>query len=366
MRTLLCGILFVGLFTSDVLSAARVKDITTVRGIRSNHLFGYGLVIGLSGTGDNLRNAPFTSRSVKAMLDRMGINIEVGRANTRNIAAVVVTAQLPPFAGVGNRIDVTVSSMGDAKSLQGGTLVLTPLMGANKEVYAVAQGRVSVLGLSAEGQAQSIKQGTPTTARIPNGAIVEKTAPFQFTNQNYVLLDLRNPDFETGRRIAKAINDYSLRFYQRRLAREVNSRSVHVLRPSRVNFSRFLARIGSLSVEPDVLARVIVDSASGTIVIGKDVRISPVAVAHGNIAIRVSEFKNVSQPAPFSRGRTVVTPESKIDLYQKDAKLAVVRGASLQELVRGLNLIGLKPKGIIAILQAIKSSGALHADLVIQ
>lgn len=365
MRTII-ALLILPLLCIDVMASVRVKDVTTVRGIRSNHLVGYGLVIGLNGTGDNLRNAPFTSRSIRSMLDRMGININAGDGNTRNIAGVMVTASLPPFAAEGNELDVTVSSLGDATSLEGGTLVITPLSGADKQVYAVAQGSVAIHGVRAEGRAQKITQGTPTTARIPNGAIVERAAPFDFTNQGYVILDLRNPDFETSSRIVSAINEYTIKMHGAALARELNPRSVQVKRPAGVYVSRFLAELGQLSVEPDVAARVVVDARSGTIVIGKDVRISSLAIAHGNIAVRISEFTNVSQPLPFSKGQTVVSPETSIDIMEKDSKLAILKGASLRELVSGLNQVGLKPQDIIAVLQAIKSSGAMHAELVIQ
>jgi len=358
--------LIVCMAASHANAGTRVKDITTVQGVRSNQLIGYGLVIGLNGTGDSLRNAPFTSQSIQSMLDRMGVNVRNSSARTKNVAAVMVTAELPAFIGTGSRIDVTVSSLGDASSLQGGSLIMTPLMGADNVIYAVAQGPLAVTGFVTQGKAESLTQGVPTTGRIPNGALVEREAPGRFDDEKMIVLELRNPDFNTAVRVADAINAYSIDRFGVRVAREQDLRSVALRRPSTIGAARFISEIGSLIAEPDTPARVVVDERTGTIVIGKDVQISTVAVAHGNLTVRVTEQTNVSQPNPFSDGKTVLSPETYVSASEDGGNLAIVRGTTLQTFVAGLNRIGLKPQGIIAILQAIKSAGALQADLVVQ
>jgi flagellar P-ring protein precursor FlgI len=347
-------------------AATRIKDIVSVQGVRANQLVGYGLVIGLNGTGDTLRNSPFTQQSLQSMLDRMGINVRNANMRTRNIAAVIVTADLPAFAGKGSRIDVTVSSLGDATSLAGGSLILTPMAGADNQIYAVGQGALAVAGFSATGKAETVTQGIPTTGRIPNGALVEREAPGSLMDEKILVLELRNPDFNTAVNVADAINAHTAQRYGIKVARENDLRTISINRPFYVNPTRFLADIGELGVETDAPARVVIDERSGTIVIGKDVQISTVAVAHGNLTVRVTESARVSQPLPFSKGETVVTPETAITADQKGGNFAIVRGTNLQTLVAGLNRIGLKPQGIIAILQAIKSAGALQADLVVQ
>jgi flagellar P-ring protein precursor FlgI len=344
----------------------RIKDITSVKGVRSNQLIGYGLVIGLHGTGDSLRNAPFTQQSIQSMLDRMGINVRNAGARTRNVAAVIVTAELPAFVGKGSRIDVTVSSLGDATSLAGGSLILTPLMGPDNAIYAVAQGPIAVTGFSKSGKAESLTQGVPTSGRIPNGALVERDAPGRLAEEMQLALQLHNPDFGTAIGIADAINTYTRDRYGSRAAREEDFRTVTVVRPAKVSAARFLAEIGDLEVHADAPARVVIDERTGTVVIGRDVQVSTVAVAHGNLTVRITESPRASQPLPFSEGETVVTPETTVTADQQGGNLAIVRGTDLQTLVSGLNRIGLKPSGIIAILQAIKSAGALQADLVVQ
>lgn len=345
---------------------SRIKDMVDVQGVRPNQLVGYGLVIGLSGTGDTLRNSPFTEQSVQSMLDRLGVNVRGTRARTRNVAAVIVTAELPPFVARGSRIDVTVSSLGDATSLLGGSLVLTPLLGADDKVYAVAQGPLAVSGFAQTGKAETLTQGVPTTGRIPNGALVERELPGQLADEKGVMLELRNPDFSTAVSVAEAINAYTMRRYGFKAAREQDLRRVELTKPRNVGTARFIAEIGELSAKADAPARVVVDERTGTIVIGKDVQISTVAVAHGNLTVRVTENQKVSQPEPFSKGETVVTPETFVTADQEGGNLAIVKGTSLQALVNGLNKIGLKPTGIIAILQAIKTAGALQAELVVQ
>jgi flagellar P-ring protein precursor FlgI len=347
-------------------AAVRIKDVASVKGVRDNQLVGYGLVVGLQGTGDTLQNAPFTGQSLQSMMDRMGVNVRGANLRTRNVAAVMVTADLPPFAARGTRLDVTVSSMGDATSLMGGTLLLTTLSGVDGQVYSVAQGPVSVTGFIAQGQAETITQGVPTAGHISNGAIVEHEIVRAMPDGGPLILELRNPDFNTAVRIADVINAYSWRAYHRRAAREESPNSVSVMRPPRVGATHFVAEIGELLVEPDTPARVVVDARTGTVVIGQDVQISPVAVTQGSLTVRVSESPQVSQPNPFARGRTVVTPQTDIAASQSGGSVAILGGRSLKALVNGLNRIGLKPQGIIAILQSIKAAGALQADIVVQ
>jgi len=350
-------------------AGTRIKDITDLKGVRVNQLVGYGLVVGLNGTGDTLRNSPFTQQSVQAMLDRMGVNIRGSQyePRTRNVAAVMVTAELPPFASKGSRFDVTVSSIGDAKSLAGGALVLTPLAGADQKIYAAAQGQVTISGYLAKGAAESITSGIPTRGRIPDGAIVEQDAPGGFDEDMPLEFKLRNPDFTTSVRIMDVINAFAKDRYGMPIARSKDQQSVMVRKPPRMLSSRLLAEIGELEVDPDQAARVVIDERTGTIVIGSEVRISTVAVAHGNITVRVTETPQVSQPAPFSnRGETVVVPDTQVDVNEAGGKVQIARGANLRELVSALNRMGLKPIGIIAILQAMKTAGALQAELVVQ
>ncbi len=345
----------------------RIKDIVSVGGVRSNQLVGYGLLIGLNGTGDSLRNSPFTEQSLQSMLDRMGVNVRKVSPRTRNVAAVIVTAELPAFIGRGSRIDVTVSSLGDATSLVGGSLIMTPLAGPDNEIYAVAQGPVAVSGFSAGGAAETLTQNVPTSARIPNGAHVEREPPSRFSEERNLVLELRNPDFATAVRITDAINAYTLGRHGFRSAQERDLRTVSVITPRNLGPARFLAEIGDLLIQPDSPARVVIDERTGTIVIGNDVHVSTVAVAHGSLTVRVTETPQVSQPTPFSEGgETVVTPLTTVTADQAGGKVAIVEGPNLQTLVGGLNRMGLKPASIIAILQAIKSAGALQADLVVQ
>ena len=345
----------------------RIKDIVSVGGVRSNQLVGYGLLIGLNGTGDSLRNSPFTEQSLQSMLDRMGVNVRKVSPRTRNVAAVIVTAELPAFIGRGSRIDVTVSSLGDATSLVGGSLIMTPLAGPDNEIYAVAQGPVAVSGFTAGGAAETLTQNVPTSARIPNGAHVEREPPGRFSEERNLTLELRNPDFATAVRITDAINAYTLGRHGFRSAQERDLRTVSVITPRNLGPARFIAEIGDLLIQPDSPARVVIDERTGTIVIGNDVHVSTVAVAHGSLTVRVTETPQVSQPTPFSEGgETVVTPLTTVTADQAGGKVAIVEGPNLQTLVGGLNKMGLKPASIIAILQAIKTAGALQADLVVQ
>lgn len=376
MMTRLLLALFLVLSAASVQAAVRIKDIADIRGLRENQIVGYGLVIGLNGTGDTLRNAPFTEQSLQSMLDNMGINVRNdNNANstarpttlrTRNVAAVMVTADLPPSIAPGERMDVTVSSLGDASSLLGGTLVMTPLRAADGTVYAVAQGAVTVAGYSVGGQAQNVSQGTPTAGRIPNGALIEREVQGSLHEMDFLVLELRNPDFVTATRILDAINRYAGGRYRAQIAFERDFRTIVLSKPRYVGPVRFLAEIGELTVEPDTPARVVINERTGTVVIGRDVRISTVAVTHGNLTVRVTEMPVVSQPNPFSQGQTVVVPQTMVEANEAGAQVAILSGVDLQRLVRGLNQIGLKPSGIIAILQAIKTAGALQADVIVQ
>lgn len=344
----------------------RIKDITTISSVRDLQLVGYGLVIGLNGTGDSARSSPFTTQSIKSMLDRLGVNVPAGALQAKNVAAVVVTASLPSDAAVGSRIDVTTSSLGDAKSLEGGMLVMTPLTANDGQVYSVAQGPVSVGGFSAEGESEKLTNGVPTTGRIPNGANVERALPDQINKSDFIALELNNPDFSLSVQITDLINQHSRKRYKFAAAREKDARTVLLKKPGNVSVTRFLAEIGSLFVVPDDPAVVVIDERTGTIVIGQSVRISTVAVTHGSLTVRVTETPAVSQPEAFSDGKTVETSETSIFDEQPPGQMEILGGANLQSLVQGLNQMGLKPKGIIAILQAIKSAGALHSELIIQ
>ena len=360
--------------TSGVLAGAddgmkgysRLKDVASITGSRDNQLYGYGLVVGLKGTGDSLRNSPFTEQSMRSMLDNLGIATELGQVRSRNVAAVVVTATLPPFVRPGTRIDVTVSSLGDANSLLGGTLVLTPLKGPDAEIYAAAQGQVVTSGFAIEGQAEEVSRGVPTSARIPNGAIVERAVAASFENDNALTVQLRNPDFTTAVRLTDSINGFAKRTWERTVAREVDSRTVALSVPNGISPARFIATIENIPVTVDQPARVVIDERTGTIVIGADVRISPVAVSQGSLAVSVTELPRIVQPEPFSDGVTAVEPRSLVDVSQSDGPVSILNGVSLSEIAAGLNRLGVKPTDTIAILQAIKSAGALQAELVLQ
>ncbi|MGH6761695.1 MAG: flagellar basal body P-ring protein FlgI [Phyllobacterium sp.] len=346
-------------------AVARLKDIAVIQGVRENQLVGYGLVIGLNGTGDSLRNAPFTEQSMRAMLDNLGISAPRGASRTRNVAAVIVTANLPPFSGAGSRMDVTVSSLGDATSLLGGTLVMTPLAAGDGEIYAVAQGNLIVSGFKASGQAETLTEGVPTSARIPNGALIEKEVSGNFGKENELTVELRDPDFTTAIRVTDAINVFARKRYRQPVAKERDSKTITLRKPKNMSAARFLAEIEGLPVSTDEVARVVVDERTGTVVIGDKVRISKVAISHGTLTVRVTEMPTVSQPEPFSYGETVVTPMTEI-ATQQTANIGILGGTDLESLVQGLNQIGVKPSGIIAILQSVKTAGALHAELVVQ
>ena len=345
-----------------VSSTSRIKDLANIEGVRQNQLIGYGLVVGLNGTGDTLNNIPFTRQSLQAMLERLGVNIRGQTIRTGNVAAVMVTANLPAFGTQGTRIDITVSALGDSKSLQGGTLLVTPLLGADGNVYAVGQGSVAISGFQAEGEAAKIVRGVPTVGRISNGAIIEREIDFALNRLNQVRLALRNADFTTAKRIAAAIND----FIGANTAEPLDSSTVQVNVPKIYagNVVSLLTEIEQLQIEPDLVARIVIDERSGVIVMGRDVRVSTVAVAQGNLTVTISEAAQVSQPAPFSRGQTTVVNRTKVGVQEDGKKFALVReGVSLQQLVDGLNALGIGPRDLIAILQAIKASGAIQAEI---
>lgn len=356
--------LVTGLGTGTAHAASRIKDLATVEGVRENLLVGYGLVVGLDGTGDSLTNSPFTLQSLQGMLERLGVNTRGTNLKTKNVAAVMVTGDLPAFAAQGSRMDVTVSALGDAKSLRGGTLLVTPLLGADGEVYSVAQGQIAGAGISVQGAAASLSQGVATTGRIANGAIIEREINFQLANMSTVRLSLRNPDFTTARRIAQAINSF---LGAPSAAMPVDPATIQLIKPAtyKGDVVSLVTDIEQLKVEPDEIAKVVIDEASGIIVMGADVRVSTVAIAQGNLTIRITETPQVSQPDPFSQGGTTeVVPRTSIDIAEDKNKLAIMsEGVTLQSLVDGLNALGIGPRDLISILQAIKTAGALQADI---
>ena len=366
IRAGLLALLFV--FITESAHAVRIKDLTNVRGVRGNQLIGFGLIVGLAGTGDSATNVFFSIQTLVSMLTKMGITIpdnEVGQLKFKNVATVMVTATLPPFARQGDRIDTLLSSIGDAKSLQGGTLLMTALKGPDGQTYAVAQGPLSLGGFFVQGAAKGAQKNHQTVARIANGAYVEKELPHQFNLKEEIFLTLKETDFTTASRISRAIND-SLRDV---VATLVDGRTVQVMVPRfyKGKTSQFITRIESIEVEPDGIAKVILDERTGTVVMGEKVMISAVAVAHGNLFIQITEEPSVSQPAPFSPGgATVVVPRTRLKIEEGEDRLLIVpKAISLGQVVNGLNAIGVNPRDLIAILQAIKAAGALHAELEI-
>lgn len=343
-------------------ATARIKDIVDIEGVRENQLVGYGLVVGLNGTGDSLNNSPFTRQSLQAMLERLGVNTRGENMRTANVAAVMVTANLPAFATQGSRLDVNVSALGDAGSLQGGTLLVTPLLGADGEVYAIAQGSVLINGFKAEGDAATVISGVPTTGRISAGGLIEREIGFTLGAQRSLRLALRNPDLTTARRVALSIND----FIGVPTATPEDPATVRVTLPHGFNGNivDLLTDIEQLVVDTDQPAKVVIDENSGIIVMGKDVRVSSVAVAQSNLTVTIAENPEVVQPEPLSLGETAVVPRTDLTVDQKDSHLAVVpESVTLQELVDGLNALGISPRDLIAILQAIKATGALQAEI---
>ncbi len=344
----------------------RIKDLVEFDGVRGNDLVGYGLVVGLNGTGDGLRNAPFTEEIMSNILERLGVNVAGEQFRPRNVAAVLVTAELPPFSRAGSQIDVTVSAIGDADSLLGGTLIMTPLNAADGEIYAVAQGTVIAGGASVEGDAASVTQGVPTAGVIPSGARVEREIAFELSDLSVVRLALRNPDFTTAERIETAVNQS----FGRRVAEMTDAGTV-VLSIDATQLgtpARALARIENLFVEPELRARVVVDQRSGTIVMGRDVRISQVAVSQGNLTLRIEETPIAVQPNPFAEGESIIVPRTTASLDEEEgvALAEITPGTSLSEVIAGLNALGVSPRDMIDILKSIKAAGALHAEFVVR
>lgn len=350
-----------GLIASPAAAQSRIKDIAAIEGVRTNQLVGYGLVVGLNGTGDSLRNCPFTRQSLEGMMERQGVNIRGANTNTKNVAAVTVTADLPPFAAAGARIDVSVSTMCDSKSLLGGNLIVTSLQGADGQVYAVAQGTVQTGAVSASGgSGSSVTRGVPTAGRIASGATVESETGFKLDSQDQVRLSLRNPDFTTAQRMAAAINQS----YPGTAVAE-NGSVVALRPPAQMPMSAFISRLENLPVSVDTPAKVIIDEVNGVIVMGEAVRVSTVAIAQGNLTISVQESPQVSQPEPFSQGQTVVVPSSNVTVEEElGRQMRIVNGStSLATLVNGLNALGVSPRDMISILQAVKAAGALQAEI---
>jgi len=363
MKNLLAAVAVTAMMVGQVEAASRIKDIADFEGVRENQLIGYGLVVGLQGTGDSLRNAPFTRQSLTAMLERLGVTTRDLNLNTRNVAAVMVTANLPAFSNQGARIDVTVSALGDAKSLAGGQLLVTPLVGADQQVYAVAQGAIAIGGFSAEGASgSSVTRGVPTAGRIASGALIERELHFDIAAQRELRLALRNPDFTTARRMAEAINTA----IGSTAARATNPGSVAVIRPQGFegDMVELLTRIENLAVSPDQPAKIVIDETSGVVVMGENVRVSTVAIAQGALTISVSEQPQVSQPAPFGQGQTAVVPQTDVTVEEERGGLAMIRGGvPLKDLVDGLNALGVSPRDMISILQALKTAGAIQAEI---
>lgn len=340
--------------------AVRLKDIASFSGVRNNELVGYGLVVGLSGSGDG-NTSEFTIRSMTNMLEKMGVSVNPATLKPKNTAAVMVTAKMPASARPGSPLDVTVSSMGDAKSLLGGVLLLTPLRGLDGRVYAVAQGSMTLGGYSAEGQAATAQKNITTVARIPNGATVERDVPFQFNKQEFLTVNMANQDFGTTMQVVGRINSA----VGGQFAKAVDGATIQISIPPKFhgNMVPLVASLENLDISPDSRARVVVDEKTGTVVLGGNVRLNKVAVAHGNLQIVVAESPNVSQPGAFSGGQTVVTPQTDVKVKEQNNRLLLMEGATLQELVDGLNSVGATPRDLISILRTLKTAGSLHADL---
>ncbi|MEF2231363.1 MAG: flagellar basal body P-ring protein FlgI [Pseudodesulfovibrio sp.] len=348
------------LLSPDEARAARLKDISSFSGVRTNELVGYGLVVGLAGTGDGT-SSTFTLRSMSNMLEKMGVEANPDDLKPKNVAAVMVTAKLPVSAKPGAQIDVTVSSLGDAKSLLGGILLITPLKGLDGRVYAVSQGSLTIGGFTVAGDATSAQKNIPTVGRIPNGAVVERGVPFEFNNQEKMTLNLTVRDFGTTMQVVNKINAALGGEFAE--ARDISTVELNLPEKFRGNMVPLMASLENLNITPDGKARVVVDEKTGTVVLGQDVRLSKVAVAHGNLQIVIAESQNVSQPGPFSDGSTVVTPQTDIQVVEQNKQLMLMEGATLQELVDGLNSIGAAPRDLISIIRALKAAGSLHAEV---
>ena len=363
LHILIAGLIFIGLTCSTAM-ASRIKDLADIEGVRNNQLVGYGLVVGLNGTGDS-SSTEFTIQSLVNMMERLGMRIDRNSVKVDNVAAVMVTAELPAFSKAGSLIDVLVSSIGDADSLVGGTLLMTPLKGPDGNVYAVAQGALAVGALSFGGKAAKVQKNHPTVGRIPSGGIVEREVPFQLPNNHALNYRLRNADFTTVTRMADVVNGY----FGQTLAHPLDSGSLQVIVSDDYANSlvEFIAEVEHLEVQPDMIAKIIVNERSGTIVMGEHVRLSTVAVSHGNLNLIINDSALVSQPSPLSEsGTTVEVPQTDISVSEERGNLVVLpMGVSIGDVARALNAIGATPRDLIAIFQAIKAAGALHADLEI-
>lgn len=362
LSALLCSLIA----SASSASPIRIKDLVEFDGVRGNDLVGYGLVVGLNGTGDGLRNAPFTEEIMSNILERLGVNVSGEQFRPKNVAAVFVTATLPPFARIGSQIDVTISAIGDAKSMLGGTLIMTPMNAPDGQIYAVAQGTIIAGGASAQGDGATVTQGVPTAGVIPSGARIEREIDFDFTQLKSIRLALRNPDFTTAERIEVAINNNFGRVVSRML--DAGTVVLDIKATKELSPAHALGRVENISVEPERKARVIVDQRSGTIVMGEDVRISRVAVSQGNLTLRIEEEPLVVQPNPFSAGGTVVVPRTRAAIEEEPGiGLAEVQdGTSLSEVIAGLNALGVSPRDMIDILKSIKAAGALHAEFIVR
>lgn len=352
-------------FCAEAAADVRLKDIVNVEGVRGNDLVGYGLIVGLDGTGDGVRNSPYTEEALSSLLERLGVNVQGEDFRPKNVAAVVVTATLPPFARAGSQIDVTVSAIGDATNLLGGTLIMTPLLAGDGQIYAVAQGPVLASGFSAEGDATSVTFGAPTSGSIPQGARVEREIKFDFASMESLRLALRSPDFTTAMRVESAINAS----FGQPIAHVVDPGTVEVaMHSAGLNPVHLMGRIENLRVAPEQKARIVIDQKSGTVVLGADVKISRFAVTQGNLTITVRETPFVSQPNPFSpNGESIVLPDTTIMVdTNPERRIAMVdENVSLSDLIEGLNALGVGPRELIDILKSVKAAGALHAELVL-
>ncbi len=366
LKTLACVCLCSLSILGSAIAEVKIKDIVDVEGVRGNDLVGYGLVIGLNGTGDTLRNSPYTEEALSSLLERLGVNVQGEDFRANNVAAVLITGTLPPFSRVGSRMDVTVSSIGDASSLSGGTLVMTPLNAADNQIYAVAQGSVLVSGFQAEGAAAQVTEGVPTTGTIPGGARIEREIDFDFSSMSSIKLALRSPDFTTAQRVENAVNQGM----KRPLAKMLDAGTVEIsLENVSGSPARLMSQIENFGVTPAQKARVVVDQRSGTIVLGSDVKVSSVAVAQGNLSIRISESPIAVQPNPFSEnGESLVLPRTNIDVFETGpGNIGMIESnVTLSELVAGLNALGVSPREMIDILKSMKTAGALHAELILQ
>ncbi len=365
-RLALCLALFaLNTVTAPGEAQTRIRDVVDVEGVRDNDLLGYGIVVGLDGTGDSVRNAPFTEDSLTFMLERLGVNVQGEAIRPNNVAGVLVTAKLPPFARQGSTIDVTVASIGDAKSLEGGMLILTPMKAANNEIYAVAQGSVLVSGLDAEGQGQRITRGIPTSGAVPNGARIEREIDFDFNQRQFLNLALRTPDFSTAARIEDTIN--ASLGAGTATTRDPGTVELN-LSASRQSAARLVAEIENLPIDVSMPARIVIDERSGTIVLGSDVTISTVAIAQGNITIRVTERPVALQPNPFAAGQTIALPRTDIEITEtgNDKITVLEQNVQLSDLISGLNKLGVSPQEIGDIIRSMKTAGAIHADVIVQ